>query len=711
MFLNPLLVGGIALVTIPILLHLLMRPRPKHLVFPALRFIKQRHDVNRRQMRLRNWLLLLLRAGAIALLALALARPTVQATAGLGGREGPVAAALVIDTMPRMEYRHDNKTRLDVAREMAIWLLSQLPEDSQIAVLDSDTAAPTFQVDRGSANQRIERLEIKNTGEPLTKLAVRALDLLKTSELPRELYVFSDLAQAAWDDRDHALAEKLTAVGGAGAYVIDVGVENPQNYSLGEARLSGQTLAKNSPLSVTSELSSIGLNGTRVVESYILNAQGLAEKRSQEIIETKAGQSAGVEFFIGGLDVGLHQGYLRMVGSDALPADDVRYFTVEVRPPWRVLVAAPAPAEDYAFLFTEALAPQAFVKNGQARFECDVVDYDKLSSAAFEHYSAVCLLDPPPLADTVWQQLAGYAQGGGGVALFVGNGAQPVASFNSEAAKELLPAEIELQARYPDGDLALAPDDSQHLMLSKFRPLHGTIGWDAFPVYRYWQIAELADGATVAVPYANTQPAIIERTLGKGRVMLMTTPISESPTASAGERWNLLATGFEPWPFFMLENEMMLYLVGSIDTQLNYVAGQTAVVRLDNQARRPTYLLTTPSGHSERVSPDLKQNTILVSSTDEVGEYRVSAGGAREGVNLGFSVNLSPSATQLTRIDLEMLKAIFGETKLHFARNRDQIDREVSKSRVGRELFPYLAVLLVVFLGVEHVLANRFYRK
>ena len=41
-FLTPLLLGGIALVAIPVALHLVMRQQPRELTFPALRFVKQR---------------------------------------------------------------------------------------------------------------------------------------------------------------------------------------------------------------------------------------------------------------------------------------------------------------------------------------------------------------------------------------------------------------------------------------------------------------------------------------------------------------------------------------------------------------------------------------------------------------------------------------------------------------------------------------------
>ena len=37
----------------------------------------------------------------------------------LGDSQAPVAALIVIDTSPRMQYRSENQTRLDVAKETA----------------------------------------------------------------------------------------------------------------------------------------------------------------------------------------------------------------------------------------------------------------------------------------------------------------------------------------------------------------------------------------------------------------------------------------------------------------------------------------------------------------------------------------------------------------------------------------------------------------
>ena len=711
LFLNPWLIGGAAFAAVPVILHLVMRQQPKHLVFPALRFIQQKHETNRRQMRLRHWLLLLARMAVIALLAFALARPSINASGFLGDRAAPVAAALVFDTLPHMDYRQENQTRLEAAKETGAWLLGQLPEDSQIAVVDSSPGPAVFQVDLGAARQRIDRLETEGVTESLWRSIVEAVELLKTSTLNKEIYVFTDLAAASWNTDSatplEAVARELRSIG---IYLIDVGVEKPQNFALGDLRLSAQVLARNSPLSVGAELSAVDMEGQRVVEAYLLNRAGEEEKRSQETVDVVAGSATPVEAVLGGLDVGTHQGFLRIVGGDGLAADDKRYFSVEVRDAWRVLVAAPNPPDEQSFYFVEALAPAAFRKNGQARFDCTVIGYDKLAEQALENYSAVFLLDPPALGDAAWQQVSTYALAGGGVAIFLGPQAKDVQAFNQPAAQELLPGPLGIVARYPDGDTYLVPDEVQHPLLEKFRPLRGSIAWESFPVFRYWQLTKLAEGVGVIVPFSNRRPALLEKPVGKGRVLTMTTPVSEPLDINYTDRWNLLPTGFEPWPFVMFANELALYLVGSIDGQLNYFTGQSAVVRLDGGPLRPTYQVRTPRGDELRVSPDGQQSTLTFTATEVPGNYTIQAGGMDD-VRLGFSVNLPSEASRLERIDRTRLEELFGDVKVRVARSREEIDTSMNTTRVGEELFPLLIVAMAVFLGLEGVMANRFYRE
>jgi hypothetical protein len=111
-----------------------------------------------------------------------------------------------------------------------------------------------------------------------------------------------------------------------------------------------------------------------------------------------------------------------------------------------------------------------------------------------------------------------------------------------------------------------------------------------------------------------------------------------------------------------------------------------------------------------RQAVDERQRALVVTSTDEPGNYRARAGGDAKGVDLGFSVNLATEATRLERASDADLKAVFGDFAFRLARNREEIDRSVNAARVGQELYPFLIVIVALLLGGELLLANRFYR-
>ena len=200
-FITPLLLGGASLVAIPVVLHLVMRRKPVPHVFPALRFLRERAVVNRRRLRLTHLLLLALRMAAVTLVALALARPVVRGAGWIGDREGPVAAAFVFDTAPRMGVREANTTRLQKAVALARTLFGKLPDASRVAVVDTAGGAAAFLPSPAAAAARIERLAPGPQAVPLPAAIATARRLLAESPLARrELYVFTDCSHGAWDN-------------------------------------------------------------------------------------------------------------------------------------------------------------------------------------------------------------------------------------------------------------------------------------------------------------------------------------------------------------------------------------------------------------------------------------------------------------------------------------------------------------------------------
>ena len=91
-----------------------------------------------------------------------------------------------------------------------------------------------------------------------------------------------------------------------------MGVEKPQDYGLGEIRLSSQVLAHNTPLGISTDISAIGATGERVVELYLLDRSGKAERRGRESVQVSPGLPRRLSFTVTAVDQGTRQGYLRI---------------------------------------------------------------------------------------------------------------------------------------------------------------------------------------------------------------------------------------------------------------------------------------------------------------------------------------------------------------------------------------------------------------
>lgn len=781
-FVNASLLFGGMLMAVPIILHLVMRQKPRPLLFPAIRFIQQRRESNRRTLRLRHWLLLLLRALLIVLLAAAIARPSVDSNhwgnwvvialvsllfllalaatvsswlnargrilvgllllftlllatgdlvlmarvfdrdgeAMLGDQEAPVAAVLVIDSSQRMGYKHENLSRLEKVQQTASWLVQQLPSDSEVAVLGSSGRQQVFAIDFAAARETVDRMQLTSVARPLADVVRDGIDLLETSRLPRkEIYIFTDLTQGAWQDSSR-LKAVLENHADVLVYLVDEGVIEPVNYAVGQVTLSQQTLTTNGTFQLRTELQHIGPGGERGVELYLeepdlqlpifqdgrQRVPASTRRARQHVVVAENGREQ-VQFQLQGLPLGIHQGSIRLVGDDGLEIDDTRYFTIHVRKPWQVLVVAPE--EVPAKFFTEAISPFSLRQTGQAQFICTVVRQGEtgsqvLADQQLEEFAAVCLVDPRPLAEEDWKRLLQFAGQGGGIGIMLGHNAD-VAGFEDPLAQQLLGGRLLRQWR-PAGGTFLDPADENHPVMSEFREVSSSIPWQEFPVYRYWQL-ELAAGSQQILRFANSDhAAVFEQRVGRGRTITFTTPVSEPFQLSDRQPWNDLVSGENAWPYFILANQVARQLVSSGESRLNYLAGETVQLVNDPERDAEKYQLFAPQGEPQPINA--VEGHLTVRFTEDVGAYRLK--GEREGpVVRGFSVNGHAHQSQLSRISIKQLDSLLGAERYQLARGRDEIQFGIRQKRLGQEFFPLLILLVAIVLALEHVLANRFY--
>jgi hypothetical protein len=128
-FLQSLFLAGLAAAVIPVIIHLLNRPRARVVPFSTLEFIRRLQIKRSRRLRVRELLLLVLRVLLVALIALAFARPALQGAfaGGVGGR-ARTSACIVLDVSYSMGFREGEATLLDRAKDRAHQIVRLLRE-------------------------------------------------------------------------------------------------------------------------------------------------------------------------------------------------------------------------------------------------------------------------------------------------------------------------------------------------------------------------------------------------------------------------------------------------------------------------------------------------------------------------------------------------------------------------------------------------------
>ncbi len=687
-----------------------MRERPRKLEFPALRFLQIRKESNRRRLKVRHLLLLLLRCLVVLLLAFALARPVFHSSSFFSAGSAPVAAAIAFDTRPRMNYLRENKTRLQVARDVGLEVIEQLPKGSQIVVLDSTGPRSQFDRDRGASIDRIAQLADADGSADLNTLVDNAIALLEKSDQPRkELYLLTDMGAVDWDSQttEATWKRRLEKYPDIHFSLLDVGVENPTNASLGNLRLDRTVVSEKDLIRIRTELRCTGCSGRHLAECFIFDRNGAAEKKAEKWIDCNPGDTLPVEFQIRAGDQGILQGYVELSKQDDLPIDNRRYFTISIRDPYQILIVAPEPVQQQSRTLSTAIAPPTLSQQGETRYELESISYAALANENLDGLDAVWLLDPPPLSAEQWNHLLTLVDAGGGLAIALGSNAGMTPEvFNATASPEIMPAKLLRQWR---GDLYLAPQRLEHPLLQRFKAREGSIPWRENPVFKIWEVGPITQESRVVIPYDNEKPALIAGDLGRGRVLLLTTSLSPG----TGKPWNeLLAPREMAWPGFVLVGMMAEYLVGSTGAQLNYRTGELARLPVYAEDRNiDSYLLQSPTG-SRRIAPDDQGDQILVTSTEFSGNYRIGAGG-NEGTEYGFSVNLPAEQTDLTRADRIDWAQRYPEDRLPIHTLTDSLTRlrEDAEAKTKWEAAPWLLLALAIVVATEGLLATFFYQR
>ncbi|HEX8297524.1 MAG TPA: BatA domain-containing protein [Rubricoccaceae bacterium] len=412
-FLNPFLLAGLAAVAIPVIVHLFHFRRPRRLDLPTLRFLRAVEATAVRRMRLRQWLLLALRVAAVALLALAFARPTRTADAdGLFADRGARSLAVVVDNSRSMTLRDADGALLDQARQIAEAVIEATGPGDERTVLPT-AAPPDVQpvpfTSSGPALDVLAALQPAPRASALTAAIARAGSGLSAAVHPRrEIVVVSDLQASTFTD-----SARVDLPPDVSLVLMPLAARAEPNTAVTAVRVASTVVAPGQPVRIEATVARFGGRAGRVAATLSLGGTRVAEASVQAI----PGRPATVVFTATPRAGGWSGGEVRIapVAGESAVWDDARVFALHVPPPPRVLVVRGDGARADRLLLALGVAAES---GGLALTE---TAEGALGGTDLSRTDVVVLVGPTGGSAGASARLAAFVQRGGGVLAFPGD--------------------------------------------------------------------------------------------------------------------------------------------------------------------------------------------------------------------------------------------------------------------------------------------------
>jgi hypothetical protein len=688
-FLAPIFLGALAVLAVPVLVHLIQRERRDAIAFPSLMFLSQVPYRSVRRRRIRNWFLFLLRAATLVLLAAAFARPLLDrditpGTAGESARE----LVILLDRSWSMGYA-DRWSRAVAAARAAI---DGVGANDRATLVFFDASAVAANQPTPDAARLRAALDGVTPGSAVTRYGPAfklAQSLLEPSTLPRrEVVLISDFQRAGWDGGDGARLPP-------GTTLTTVPVQDPDIHNVA---VSGITFRREEQegrerVSATARVVNTGPDPVTGLEVTLeLDGRALESLRT----DVPAGDAASVTFPPFTLPDAPVRGTVR-AAADALPADDAFHFVLAPGQAVNVLVADAGAARGSLYL------ESALAIGEQPGFRAEV-RRGAIPASAIAGRDVVLLNDVAVPGGETGRRLRSFVESGAGLVIVLGPRS---ANASWDAAADLIGGSPGPVQDPGTRGVALGYIDYGHPIFEMFRmPRSGDLS--AARVFRYRQFVE-TPGVSVLARFENGAPALVERRSGAGRVLLATTTFATF--------WGDLP--LKP-TFLPLVQQLVRHAAGFAEDRPWFTAGQFLDVSGRSLARAdtadPTVAAATPAAASSPVSdriaigPDGARTAIGETgllALDRQGFYEIRGD---EGPARSIAVNLDLAESDLASLDPETIAAAVGprgdSPALAGSETLTAAQREQRQS-----LWWYLLVTAFLLLAAETVLSNRLSRK
>jgi len=707
-----MLLAGLS-AAIPVIIHLWNRRRFREVRWAAMEYLLAAMRKHSRRIRIEQLILLVVRVLILITLAVALADPYVNAGFRFASTlsSGHTHWVFVIDGSYSMACQEDESSRFEIAKQQVSRLLARASQgDGFTLILMGDPPRtiirqPAFAAE--DVEEELEPLALPHGGGDLVATLAEVQSVIEAARrnTPRltatNVCFLTDLGGTSWN-----------------------AVEKP------ESRRRVTEIAKHASLAVLNEGSISGANlaVTALAQNETLVTTGREVVYSADVrnFSSQDRSQLRAEFFIDGRKVDEEQIDVPALGSttatflhrfsspqdhvvevriedDVLPIDNRRQLSVPVRSAIKVLCVEGQPGAARHTVI--ALEPST---SAYRRIETTRVAESALIDQTFESFDCILFCNVRRISSDVSRQLKSFTRNGGGVVFLLGDQVDSE-SYNQELSdgdegNGFLPAIVGQPVAL--GQYQFDPLEYRHAIVEPFRSFEQA-GLLSSPVWKYVKLDTVDDPAVkTALAFDNGDPAIVERMVGNGRVIVYAgaaSSLSMDRTTAPPSPW----TAIQTWPSFPpLIQEMVALAVSGQTERQNLLVGDSLGGVIPNVVAEMSLDVATPVGESQRLQVTVQgeDSSWSFGRTEQSGTYEAQFGPPLDKTRR-FAVNVDTRESNLEQIDPELLPSQFAD-EIRFDVGGTGAVAQANQTKI----FQFALAALLILLVAESFLAWQFGR-
>lgn len=536
-FLFPTFLAAIAVISIPIIIHLFYFRRFKRVYFTNVRFLKEVKEETSNRQKLRNLLVLLMRCLAIAAMVLAFAQPFIPLSSGV--KKGERAVSVFVDNSFSMNALSQDAPLLELAKQRARDIVTAYGVTDRFQILTNDFEGRDQRLlSKEDALSRIEEIRTSPASRDLSKVLIRQQQCLNTGKQEnKSAYVVSDFQNNIADVSN--FRDSLIEVN-----LVPMRAIQERNVSIDSAWFESPVQILNQPANLLVKISNRSDEDVTDIR-LSLRHDGQTKPVGAVNIAARSSRLDTVSFTI--LHPGWHEARLSLTDYP-VQFDDDYFLSFYV-------------AERINVLSVNGLAPNKYMENaflGARYFHLDHADARALDYSKFADYQLIVLNELPAVSSGLANELKTFCQNGGNILVFPGQtsdlnsynaflqnfaagnlGAyEPTPRQASQINTEefvfrdvFLNKSANLRLPSTQGNFKIAPARGEQILtyrdgsalLSKFPQGEGALYFSAAPLQE--QINDLVRNGEIFVPMlfkmaiAGTKGRQIAYTIGKDEVL------------------------------------------------------------------------------------------------------------------------------------------------------------------------------------------------